>query len=150
MSALPRPSGVDLGMGPVDLGPPRPTRPLQVPGPSARVGTERPVAIKRVTLELGQRDPAYRETTVPGASDRTKGKTPGPGQGTGRVSADQGCHRNAKRLLVYVVDVAATYRKTRSSSTWRGASAATGEWGPSRPWYYAPHALTSSTTPKIV
>jgi superfamily II DNA or RNA helicase len=50
-------------------------------------------------------------------------------------------NRNAKRLLVYVLDVAATLAQNQVViDLARRQRKTTGEWGPLRPWYYAPHA----------
>jgi superfamily II DNA or RNA helicase len=50
-------------------------------------------------------------------------------------------NRNGKRLLVYVLDVAATLAQNQVViDLARRQRKTTGEWGPLRPWYYAPHA----------
>jgi superfamily II DNA or RNA helicase len=50
-------------------------------------------------------------------------------------------NRNAKRLLVYVVDVAATQTHNQIViDLARRQRKPTGEWGPLRPWWYAPRA----------
>ena len=50
-------------------------------------------------------------------------------------------NRNAKRLLVYVLDVAATQTHNQVViDLARRQRKPTGEWGPLRPWWYAPRA----------
>ncbi len=62
----------------------------------------------------------------------------GPGPGAARAKA---VNRNAKRLLVYVLDVTATLAHNQIViDLARRQRKTTGEWGPLRPWYYAPHA----------
>jgi superfamily II DNA or RNA helicase len=52
----------------------------------------------------------------------------------------KGVNRNTKRLLVYVLDVAATLVQNQVViDLARRQRKTTGEWGPLRPWYYAPH-----------
>ena len=59
-------------------------------------------------------------------------------QGPARTKA---VNRNAKRLLVYVLDVSATLAQNQVViDLARRQRKTTGEWGPLRPWYYAPHA----------
>ena len=62
----------------------------------------------------------------------------GTSSGAARTKA---VNRNAKRLLVYVLDVAATLAQNQVViDLARRQRKTTGEWGPLRPWYYAPHA----------
>ena len=62
----------------------------------------------------------------------------GPNTGPARTKA---INRNAKRLLVYVLDVSATLAQNQVViDLARRQRKTTGEWGPLRPWYYAPHA----------
>ena len=62
----------------------------------------------------------------------------GPNTGPARTRA---INRNAKRLLVYVLDVSATLAQNQVViDLARRQRKTTGEWGPLRPWYYAPHA----------
>src|SRR5262249_6603377 len=71
---------------------------------------------------------------------KSSGAVPGagPGGGAGRAKA---VNRNGKRLLVYVLDVAATLSQNQVVvDLARRQRKATGEWGPLRPWYYAPRA----------
>ena len=50
-------------------------------------------------------------------------------------------NRNAKRLLAYVLDVSATLAQNQVViDLARRQRKTTGDWGPLRPWYYAPHA----------
>ena len=61
-----------------------------------------------------------------------------PASGPARTKA---VNRNGKRLLVYVLDVAATLAQNQVViDLARRQRKTTGEWGPLRPWYYAPHA----------
>ena len=77
---------------------------------------------------------------MPAAGPRAK--VPGPGHGTGPGAArTKAVNRNGKRLLVYVLDVAATLAQNQVViDLARRQRKTTGEWGPLRPWYYAPHA----------
>ena len=61
---------------------------------------------------------------------------PIPGQSAARAKP---INRNAKRLLVYVLDVAATQSHNQVViDLARRQRKPTGEWGPLRPWWYAP------------
>jgi superfamily II DNA or RNA helicase len=61
-----------------------------------------------------------------------------PGQPVARVKP---VNRNAKRLLVYVLDVTATQAHNQVViDLARRQRKPTGEWGPLRPWWYAPRA----------
>jgi len=61
----------------------------------------------------------------------------GAGAGAGAKAAT----RNAKRLLVYILDVAATLAQNQVViDLARRQRKPTGEWGPLRPWWYAPKA----------
>ena len=79
---------------------------------------------------------------------RTKAKSAGPGSGivgsgvgSGVGRAAKAVNRNGKRLLVYVLDVAATLAQNQVViDLARRQRKTTGEWGPLRPWYYAPRA----------
>ncbi|MGA8349219.1 MAG: DEAD/DEAH box helicase [Isosphaeraceae bacterium] len=63
---------------------------------------------------------------------------PIPGQAAARAKP---INRNAKRLLVYVLDVAATQGHNQVViDLARRQRKPTGEWGPLRPWWYAPRA----------
>ncbi len=65
----------------------------------------------------------------------------GPGAGREAGRAAKAVNRNGKRLLVYVLDVASTLTQNQVViDLARRQRKATGEWGPLRPWYYAPHA----------
>ncbi len=66
---------------------------------------------------------------------------PGAGAGAGAGRAAKAVNRNGKRLLVYVLDVAATLAQNQVViDLARRQRKTTGEWGPLRPWYYAPRA----------
>ena len=120
------------------LGPPRPG------GPGGRAGKPRG-KVRAVGGELtgehgswAQRGPASRDRRG-GTVGRSKTKAAhGTGPGAARAKA---VNRNAKRLLVYVLDVAATAAQNQVViDLARRQRKTTGEWGPLRPWYYAPHA----------
>jgi superfamily II DNA or RNA helicase len=145
---LPRPSNSDLGM--VGMGPPRSA------GPGARGvkpsrGSDRDRGGRGVPPNetgswiprgpgSGSRPPRDHRAGAIGRS-KTKGVAGsghGPGPGTVRTKA---VNRNAKRLLVYVLDVAASLAQNQVViDLARRQRKTTGEWGPLRPWYYAPHA----------
>ncbi len=60
----------------------------------------------------------------------------------GEAAAAKAVNRNAKRLLVYVLDVAASLAHNQIVvDLARRQRKATGEWGPLRPWWYAPKAV---------
>jgi hypothetical protein len=137
---LPRPGPADLGMGMVDLGPSRPAGPP--PRSPKSKGKDR--GLRRDVPGDGswsQRGPAPRDYRA-GTGGRPKAKTPGPVHGAGSGPArTKAVNRNAKRLLVYVLDVAATLAQNQVViDLARRQRKTTGEWGPLRPWYYAPHA----------
>ena len=135
------PGELDLGMEMIGLVPPRPT------GPGARTG--KPKGKDRgIHRDLpgepgswtqrshGPRD--YR--TGPGGRSKIKGPGAGPGSGPSPART-KAVNRNAKRLLVYVLDVASTLAQNQVViDLARRQRKTTGEWGPLRPWYYAPHA----------
>ena len=78
----------------------------------------------------------------PGPRDRRvagRGKVrPGTNQAAARAKP---VNRNAKRLLVYVLDVTATQTHNQVViDLARRQRKPTGEWGPLRPWWYAPRA----------
>ena len=141
----PRPEHLDLGMGSVDL---RPSpRPPGSTGPGTRRskprgkdrGARREPAGEPGTW--GPRGPAPRDYR-PGPGSRPKTKLPASAQTTGPSAArSKAVNRNAKRLLVYVLDVGATLAQNQVViDLARRQRKTTGEWGPLRPWYYAPHA----------
>jgi len=120
------------------LGTPRPV------GPGGRVGKPRGKA-RAVGGELtGEHGSWAQRGVVPGdrrggTVGRSKTRAAhGAGPGPARAKA---VNRNAKRLLVYVLDVAATVAQNQVViDLARRQRKTTGEWGPLRPWYYAPHA----------
>ncbi len=78
----------------------------------------------------------------PGPRDRRvagRGKVrPGTNQAAARAKP---VNRNAKRLLVYVLDVTSTQTHNQVViDLARRQRKPTGEWGPLRPWWYAPRA----------
>jgi superfamily II DNA or RNA helicase len=75
-----------------------------------------------------------------GMGGRPKSRATGSGGSSG-APRTKAVNRNAKRLLVYVLDVAATLAQNQVViDLARRQRKTTGEWGPLRPWYYAPHA----------
>jgi superfamily II DNA or RNA helicase len=130
---------LDLGLEMMGLVPSRPA------GPNARGGKikskDRQGECDR-TDEHGswsQRSRASREYH-PGPGSRSKIKTSAVGSNTGPART-RAINRNGKRLLVYVLDVSATLAQNQVViDLARRQRKTTGEWGPLRPWYYAPHA----------
>ena len=96
----------------------------------------------RVILEVGASGGLHLGTTVPAPAAGPRARLPGSGHGAGSGPArTKAVNRNAKRLLVYVLDVAATLAQNQVViDLARRQRKTTGEWGPLRPWYYAPHA----------
>lgn len=106
------------------------------------------------TRPRGGHDRSRRQqgTTMPGRGGSTwSGAGPSRrrviGQGKTRTVLNQGAthakslNRNAKRLLVYVLDVASTQAHNQIViDLARRQRKPTGEWGPLRPWWYAPRA----------
>ncbi len=133
-------AGLDLGMEMIGLGPSRPTGPVRHDASGAKGKDRR--ARRDVSGEppnwskSGQSPRNYRG----GARGRSKIKAPGVDRGSG-PSRTRAINRNAKRLLVYVLDVTATLAQNQIIvDLARRQRRTTGEWGPLRPWYYAPHA----------
>ena len=78
----------------------------------------------------------YRPTS--GIPAKSKNSSPVHNTGSAKTRA---INRNGKRLLVYVLDVSATLAQNQVViDLARRQCKTTGEWGPLRPWYYAPHA----------
>jgi superfamily II DNA or RNA helicase len=103
-------------------------------GPKDRPGRHRGLVGGPPVTNGGWAPPAPRDRRV---SVRGKGKVI-PGQPTTRAKP---INRNAKRLLVYVLDVAATQAHNQVViDLARRQRKPTGEWGPLRPWWYAPRA----------
>ncbi len=134
------PYPIDSELGVIGLGSPRPSG----SGPSGRGA--RPCAKDRGmrgnplgesgTWSQGERGQAPRDRRA-----KAKPARPGAGvvgAGAGRAKA---VNRNGKRLLVYVLDVAATLAQNQVViDLARRQRKTTGEWGPLRPWYYAARA----------
>ena len=86
-----------------------------------------------------QRSHASREYHL-GSESRSRIKTSAVGSNSGSART-RAVNRNGKRLLVYVLDVSATLAQNQVViDLARRQRKTTGEWGPLRPWYYAPHA----------
>ncbi len=143
----PRSSNSDLGM--VGMGPHRPAG-MPARGTKPRGNKDRGVhgLPPSETGSWSQRGPGPgppsprdRRTGAVGRSKTNKGVI-GAGHGTSPGAArTKAVNRNAKRLLVYVLDVAATLAQNQVViDLARRQRKTTGEWGPLRPWYYAPHA----------
>ena len=129
---------LNLGLEMMGLMPPRPV------GPSVRGGKTKPKDHQTVgdhTNEQGswgQRSRASRDHLDSGS--RSKIKDSGLGANTDPAKT-RAINRNSKRLLVYVLDVSATAAQNQVViDLARRQRKTTGEWGPLRPWYYAPHA----------
>ena len=135
------PGELDLGMEMIGLGPSRPTgqaRQGRKPRGKDREGHR---DVPRAPGSWSKRGHAPHNYPV-GARSRSKIKAVGVDQGTVTGSArTRAVNRNAKRLLVYVLDVTATLAQNQVVvDLARRQRRTTGEWGPLRPWYYAPHA----------
>ncbi len=77
----------------------------------------------------------------PGGRPKTRGLGHPPHGSTAGPTRAKPASRNTKRLLIYVLDVAATATQNQVViELARRQRKATGEWGPLRPWYYAPQA----------
>ena len=123
----------------------RPSRP-GVPGAAWLAWTEtsgqdRGVAVNRANPERGPthtRAAGLSSWSRYSAQEQAPRIRPRHWPSAGRPKA---VNRNAKRLLVYVLDVAATLAQNQVVvDLARRQRKTTGEWGPLRPWYYAPHA----------
>jgi hypothetical protein len=134
---VPHAEGSDLGV--IGLGPSRPV--------GSGTGGTKPRGKDRGTRREPPSDPGIwrHRGHVPhdyraAGGGRPRAKATGPGQGPGSARTKP-VNRNAKRLLVYVLDVAATLAQNQVViDLARRQRKTTGEWGPLRPWYYAPHA----------
>ncbi len=72
---------------------------------------------------------------------KMKGGAHPPHGAPGNPLRAKAVNRNSKRLLVYVLDVGATSTQNQVViELARRQRKVTGEWGPLRPWYYAPQA----------
>ncbi len=77
----------------------------------------------------------------PGVRPKSKGLTHPPHGPTAGPTRAKAVNRNTKRLLIYILDVAATATQSQVVvELARRQRKTTGEWGPLRPWYYAPQA----------
>jgi superfamily II DNA or RNA helicase len=140
------PYPIDSDLGVIGLGSPRPPGAGPVGGAAGR--GPKPRAKDRgirsePSGEVGgwsQRDrgPSPRDRRAKAKSAVPGSGLVGAGPGAGRAKA---VNRNGKRLLVYVLDVAATLAQNQVViDLARRQRKTTGEWGPLRPWYYAPRA----------
>ena len=104
------------------------------------LGSARARAIEALPPEVCQ---AAREAGLdrrPAIGGPSAGARPDPFRARRRARAKP-VNRNAKRLLVYVLDVAATQTHNQVViDLARRQRKPTGEWGPLRPWWYAPRA----------
>lgn len=129
---------LDLGLEMMGLVPSRPV------GPSPRRGKGKDRYVRGDQVEE-QGNWSQRGRTSPrdyqfesGGRSKIKSSIVGSNSGSARPRA---VHRNGKRLLVYVLDVSATLAQNQVViDLARRQRKAGGEWGPLRPWYYAPHA----------
>ena len=129
-----------LGAGDHRAGPPRPSArpgPASRRDPAADQGPRHARRADRASRGLEPAGPVAARTAGPSSSRRP---APGAGTGTGPApAAAKAVNRNAKRLLVYVLDVAATLAQNQVViDLARRQRKTTGDWGPLRPWYYAP------------
>jgi superfamily II DNA or RNA helicase len=114
------------------------------PGPTARPRGKRRGRDRELHADSlnepgsrSQRNPGLRNQRA-GHGGRSKNKALGVDPAPGRAKA---VNRNAKRLLAYVLDVAGTLTQNQVViDLARRQRKTTGEWGPLRPWYYAPQA----------
>ena len=75
------------------------------------------------------------------ARNKARREAAARGEAAGGPAGAKAVNRNAKRLLVYVLDVAATLAHNQVViDLARRQRKPTGEWGPLRPWWYAPKA----------
>ncbi len=152
---------IEPGLEILGLAPPRPGSPGAGPGPGGPRGhrpkpnrdrdrdrdrdrgrTQEPNGAPGGWSHRGPA-PRDRRAKMKTGSGTIIGAGPGAGAGAGREAgrAAKAVNRNAKRLLVYVLDVASTQTQNQVViDLARRQRKATGEWGPLRPWYYAPHA----------
>ncbi|WP_165235339.1 DEAD/DEAH box helicase [Aquisphaera insulae] len=125
------PPVVGMHMGGERL-PAPPSRSMRTRGPKDRAGRQRgPAGPGAIVGSAG----------FPGGMAPPRGKArpvPGAAPGAARVKP---VNRNAKRLLVYVLDVAATQSHNQVViDLARRQRKPNGDWGPLRPWWYAPRA----------
>ncbi len=130
----------DAELGIIGLGPQRPSASASA-SPSAR-GTRPRTKDRNARGEPTGAPGTWGPRGAPPHDRRGKvaGAVPATGAGphAGRAKA---VNRNGKRLLVYVLDVVATLSQNQIViDLARRQRKTTGEWGPLRPWYYAPHA----------
>jgi superfamily II DNA or RNA helicase len=141
-SSYPYEPGLEI----LGLAPPRPGSPGGGPPPrgsrqrpkdrGARGDRPEPIGEPGTWAQRGQ-PPRDRRAKLKSAGSAPPAG-PVAGAGAGRAKA---VNRNGKRLLVYVLDVAATLSQNQVViDLARRQRKATGEWGPLRPWYYAPRA----------
>ena len=95
--------------------------------------------VRRVLLKEGWVGSGVTPGSVP--RDRRPGSRSAARSVLGPAARAKPINRNAKRLLVYVLDVAATQSHNQVVvDLARRQRKPTGEWGPLRPWWYAPRA----------
>jgi superfamily II DNA or RNA helicase len=129
-------------LGIVGLGPVRPTGSGgagQTPRPKLKGGRREAPGEASGWTHRGHGHTS-RERRAGGRAKSKGAGVSGHGAGTGPARTKP-VNRNAKRLLVYVLDVAATLTQNQVViDLARRQRKTTGEWGPLRPWYYAPQA----------
>ena len=131
---------LDLGLEMMGLVPPRPVGPGTATEAKSGARTGRYYGRpSRRDWSWGQRRSCISRLP-PGSGKQVIKSSPlesGPA-GPARIKA---INRNAKRLFVYILDVSATLAQNQVViDLARRQRKTTGEWGPLRPWYYAPHA----------
>ena len=129
----------ELGLEMMGLVPSRPA------GPNTR-GTKTNSKGQQVHDDQTHQQGSWRQRTrAPGEyrsgpENRSKIKIPAAGFNAGSART-RAINRNSKRLLIYILDVSATLAQNQVViDLARRQRKTTGEWGPLRPWYYAPHA----------
>jgi len=141
----PSSNGADYGRD-VIIGAPKP--PASSPGPAGRSRRERGAGKDRYpNAPRGRGRPPVGGGGAPAAptSPREARAARGKGRSTttqsGAARGAKAVNRNAKRLLVYVLDVPATLANNQVViDLARRQRKPSGEWGPLRPWWYAPRA----------
>ena len=137
----------------VDINPSHSTS-MESTGTSMHMGGERLLfPPNRPTRSRGSKQRPNRFQSMTSTGKGESGWSPGTpnnrrliGQGKGRTAVGETAHgrivnRNGKRLLVYVLDVVSTQTHNQVViDLARRQRKPTGEWGPLRPWWYAPQA----------
>ena len=129
----------ELGLEMMGLVPSRPAGPIpEEPRLIARAS--RFTTTRHISKAVGVNELARWGSIALVPENRSKIKIPAAGFNAGSARP-RAINRNSKRLLVYILDVSATPAQNQVViDLARRQRKTTGEWGPLRPWYYAPHA----------